>query len=70
MGRWVDPALAAHLPHSTHSWAAHSFYDVVNAAQDTKLSEISLIQLVVNSAPTVISFCKEFITRNHKTVLF
>lgn len=70
VSRWIDLALAEHLLNSTHSWAAHSFYHIVNAAQDTKLSKISLIQLVVNSVPTVISFCKEFIIRNHKTVLF
>jgi len=70
MGRRIDLALAEHLPNCTHSWAAHSFNYIVNAAQDAKLSKISLIQLVVNSVPTVISFCKESITSNHKTVLF
>lgn len=70
MSKLIDPALAEHLLSSTHIWAAHSFYHIVNAAQDTNLSKISLIQLLVNSVPTVIRFWKEFITRNHKTVLF
>lgn len=56
-GRGAGPALwAAHPSH--HTWV------------QPELGKTSLLQLVVNSLPAAINSCKEFITRNHRTVSF